>query len=201
MACIADVGRRGSYRCEVHHRGIVLTVAAGLTLGTASLAAGASSSLDAPASVFHRARRIRPSQPDLTAEDQAIVDMVTLINIERGSRGLPFLHVDDRVNEAAHAHAADMAAMGEMQHTGSDGSDGGTRLTRAGFEWSTWAENIGAGFFDARTLFDTWMSSDGHRSNILGDFSAVGVGVVATSEGLPYWSLLVASEAYAPTQP
>ena len=185
----------------MHRRATFWSATVGIAFGATSLVLAASTSIDAPATVFDRAERMLSAQPDLTPEDRAIVEMVTLINIERGTRGLPFVHVDDRVVAAAHTHAADMAAMRQMQHLGSDGSDGGTRLTRAGYEWSLWAENIGAGFYDPKTLFDTWMNSAGHRSNMLGDFAAVGVGVVATPEGVPYWSLLLARAPDAPLQP
>ena len=163
-------------------------------VGTASLAVAASPDISAPAQVHDRAQRATPA-PDaaLTPEQRAVVEMATLVNVERGERGLPLLRLDERASAAARAHAADMATMRLMQHVGSDGSDGGDRLARAGFAWSAWGENIAAGFVDPRTLLAAWMNSEGHRANLLGDFTDVGVGVVATADGVPYWSLLVAS--------
>jgi uncharacterized protein YkwD len=164
-----------------------------LVLGTASLSVAASPAISGPARVDDRAQRVAPTfDAELTPEQRAVVEMVTLVNIERGNRGLPVLRLDDRASAAARAHAADMASMRLMQHVGSDGSDGGIRLTRAGYAWSSWGENIGAGFVDPGTLFTAWMNSEGHRANLLGDFTDVGVGVVATADGVPYWSLLVA---------
>ena len=174
----------------------------GLVLGTASLTVAASSTIHQPARVADRAHRLTPTfEPELTPEQRAIVELADLINIERGRRGLPFLRLDDRVSAAARAHAADMATVRRMQHLGSDGSDGGARLTRAGYGWTIWGENIGAGFLDPTTLFTSWMKSSDHRSNLLGDFSEIGIGVVATPDGVPYWSLLVARAPYLLSPP
>lgn len=171
----------------------------GVVLGTTSLAVASSATIDQPARVGDRAQRLAPTfEPEFTPEQRAIAEMVDLINIERGHRGLPFLQLDDRMSTAARAHAADMAALRRMQHLGSDGSDGGLRLTRAGFVWISWGENLGAGFVDPATLFTSWMNSESHRTNVLGDFSEIGIGVVATVDNVPYWSLLVASSPYLP---
>lgn len=173
---------------------MIWAVAAGLLVGVASLAGAASPGIDAPARVADHAQRLASAaDTDLAPEERAVAEMVALINVERSNRGLPRLRLDDRISAAARAHAADMVSMGRLQHTGSDGSDGGDRLTRAGFVWTGWAENIGAGFFEPSVLFTAWMNSANHRSNLLGDFTDVGAGVVTGADGVPYWSLSVAS--------
>lgn len=180
-------------------RGSIWAVGAGLMVGTASVAAAASVTIDAPAAVVDRAQRLNPSaEGDLTPEQRAVVELVELVNVERTSRGLPVVWLDPQVTAAAHVHAADMAANRVMQHAGSDGSDGGVRLERAGYTWTSWGENIAAGFVDPRALLDAWMGSPAHRSNILGDFTDVGVGAVATPDGVPYWTLLMATAPYVP---
>lgn len=165
-----------------------------MALATASLSSAATSRIDGAADVGDRAERLTLSyEEDLTPEERAVTEMVTLVNIERGNRGLPFLHVDDQVEAAALAHAADMAAMRQMRHLGSDGSDAGVRLERAGYVWTAWGENIGAGFLDPAPLVAAWLSSPEHRKHLLGDFQHIGVGAVATADGVPYWSLVVAN--------
>jgi uncharacterized protein YkwD len=165
-----------------------------VALGGASLTYAAVGQIDRPAAVDSAAVRIDP--PDdagLTPEQRAAFAMVELVNAERSRRGLRVLTWDDRVGAAAAAHAADMAAHRRMGHEGSDGSDAGDRLRRAGFDWTTWGENVGAGFTTAPPLFDAWMGSPGHRAHLLGDFRYVGVGAVAAVDGTPYWALVVAS--------
>lgn len=132
-----------------------------------------------------------PSTSTSIASDLSLV--VDLINAERAQRGLPPLVWHDQVAAAATVHSTDMAAHGVMSHTGSDGSDAGDRLHREGFDWSAWGENIAAGFRSARPVFDAWMASAGHRRQILGNFTYVGVAAVAGADGTPYWTLDFAS--------
>jgi uncharacterized protein YkwD len=168
-------------------------LAAGLLVGMASLAVAASASI-APASVSDRAWRVSPpDEPPLDPSQRAAADMIALVNVERGERGLPFVYPDPRVAAAAEAHAGDMAANRRMQHSGSDGSDAGLRLQRAGYAWSDWGENIGAGFVEPKALFDAWMNSPAHREHLIGDFRDIGVGAAATPDGVVYWSLVVAT--------
>ena len=97
---------------------------------------------------------------------------------------------DDRASSAASVHAHDIAAMGAVVHLGSDGSDGGQRLTRAGVSWSSWGEALGAGFNEARSLVDAWLASPGHRAVLFGSFTRVGAGVATSAGGTPYWALV-----------
>ena len=36
--------------------------------------------------------------------------------------------------------------MHRMTHTGSDGSDAGQRISREGYRWSAWGENVAMGY-------------------------------------------------------
>lgn len=182
---------------RVRRPGTIWSVAVALVVGTASLTAAATPTLGEPATVRDRAQRLDPTyEPELTPEERVVHEMVTLVNVERARRGLAAYRLDDLIGAAARAHAADMAANRRMQHAGSDGSDGGTRLDRAGYVWAAWGENIGAGFGDPRSLLDSWMRSSVHRANVLGDYTDVGVGAVASADGVPYWTLLVALAPY-----
>jgi uncharacterized protein YkwD len=79
--------------------------------------------------------------------------------------------------------------MNRMTHTGSDGSDAGDRLLRAGFDWHAWGENVAAGQTTVKQAFDAWMGSDGHRAQILGNFTVIGLGAAQGSSGNIYWTL------------
>jgi uncharacterized protein YkwD len=181
------------YLVGVFGRQTFLAVAVIAAIGTASLAAAAGNSIGGPAVVSDAAERVAVPDPvPMSPAERAVGDMITLINVDRGNRGLPVLEVHDQVMAAARAHAADMASMRSMQHTGSDGSDAGDRLLRYGFDWGGWGENIGAGFDEPEPLLAAWLASPAHRRNLLGDFEYLGVGVVE-GDGVPYWSLVVAT--------
>ena len=80
------------------------------------------------------------------------------------------------LTRAAAAHAADMAANGFMGHRGSDGSEVGVRVRRAGYLWRSVGENVAAGQPDAETVVQAWLDSPGHCVNLMGSqFSEMGV--------------------------
>ncbi|MGN9795006.1 CAP domain-containing protein [Streptomyces sp. OZ13] len=113
--------------------------------------------------------------------------IAALVNAERDKAGCPRLTVDPRLERAAGVHAEDMAARGYYAHVGPDGSDGGKRMTAAGYKWSRWAENIHRGPEDPSAVVADWMRSPGHRESILDcRFVDMGVGVELGSGG-PWW--------------
>ena len=116
-----------------------------------------------------------------------------LTNLERTNRGLPPLGFSGALTTACQVHANDMAAMRRMTHTGSDGSNGGTRARRYGFSWSTWGENVAAGYRSSQSLVAAWMGSSGHRANILSrNFTHMGIGLQRGRNGVNYFCMVLA---------
>jgi uncharacterized protein YkwD len=76
---------------------------------------------------------------------------------------------NDVLFDAAAAHSQDMAAnLKTLSHTGSDGSNVGQRVTRAGYNWSGVGENIAVNYASANSVVDGWLkSSSGHCDNIM----------------------------------
>ncbi|MFJ9928233.1 CAP domain-containing protein [Streptomyces misionensis] len=112
--------------------------------------------------------------------------IVQLVNSERAQAGCQPLTLNPQLTEAAQQHSADMAAHQNMSHTGSDGSDPGTRITRAGYTWSAYGENVAYGYATADEVMAGWMNSPGHRANILNcGFREIGVGLAQPGS---YWT-------------
>ncbi|MCS0603847.1 CAP domain-containing protein [Streptomyces sp. LP11] len=112
--------------------------------------------------------------------------IVQLVNAERAKAGCQDLTLDAKLTKAAQAHSADMAAHQNMSHTGSDGSDPGDRITAAGYTWSGYGENVAYGYSTAEQVMAGWMSSPGHRANILNcGFQEIGVGLAQPNS---YWT-------------
>lgn len=117
--------------------------------------------------------------------------VLTLVNQERTNQGLPALILSSALTKASRAHSLDMACNGFASHTGSNGSFFGTRLTEAGFTFSTAAENIAAGYDSPEDVVIGWMNSAGHRANILNpDLEYIGIGYVYNSDSIykDYWT-------------
>lgn len=94
-------------------------------------------------------------------------DAGRVMNAKRTKAGLKALVLDEKLQTAAFAHACDMSKRGYFSHQGKDGSTPAQRLKRNGCAPKISAENIAAGHTEARTLIDAWMTSQGHRKNIL----------------------------------
>lgn len=116
----------------------------------------------------------------------AVTRVVTLVNSERAKVGCSPVTLNAKLSQAAQAHSADMASHNTMSHTGSDGSDPGQRITRAGYLWSTYGENVAYGYSTPEQVMAGWMASAGHKRNILDcGFKEIGVGVAQPGN---YWT-------------
>jgi uncharacterized protein YkwD len=123
----------------------------------------------------------------LGPEAQAVVD---LINAERVSTGCAPLQVNSKLVAAAQGHSEDMAINDFVDHVGSNGSTVGQRIAEQGYSYSTWGENIAAGYTTAAAAVNGWMNSSGHRANILNcNFQETGVGYyfLANDTGSENW--------------
>ncbi|MFZ0498806.1 MAG: CAP domain-containing protein, partial [Steroidobacteraceae bacterium] len=61
----------------------------------------------------------------------------------------------------------DMVVWDFFTHAGSDGSNPGERVTRAGYRWSMVGENIASGAATAREAVAGWLASPEHCANIM----------------------------------
>lgn len=88
------------------------------------------------------------------------------------------------LEQAALVHSQDMTKNSYFDHTGSDGSSAGDRITRLGYIWQAWGENIAMGYTSERAVMDGWLASEGHCKNIMNaTFTEMGV----ARDG-KYWS-------------
>ena len=103
--------------------------------------------------------------------------VIALVNQQRANNGLAGLSSSTALSNSARNHSIDMACNNFMSHTGSNGSDFGSRLSLAGFSFSTAGENVAAGQSSAAEVVSAWMASEGHKANILNaSFTHIGVG-------------------------
>ncbi len=112
---------------------------------------------------------------DSSAEEQ----MLTMVNNERTSRGLPALTMDKKLQGVAHAHAQDMLYRGYFSHYTPEGLSPFDRMDQAGVRYTAAGENL-AFSPNVSLAMQGLMQSPGHRANILSkDFGKVGIGVIS----------------------
>jgi uncharacterized protein YkwD len=142
-------------------------------------------------------RRVKrpPLQPVLVAE--RVLELVNAARARPRDCGRERFEATDpltlsrRLNDAALRHARDMAERGVLSHEGSDGSQSGERITRAGYTWRAEGENVAAGQRDAQAVVAAWLESPGHCATLMGPyFTEMGIAFALAPEKNPaiYWS-------------
>jgi uncharacterized protein YkwD len=103
--------------------------------------------------------------------------MIGLVNQDRADNGLPALTFDASLRAAALAHSEDMSENNYFSHTSPTQGDFSTRLKASGVKYSAAGENI-AMYGSVEAAEVGFMNSPGHRANILGNYTRVGIGIV-----------------------
>ena len=113
----------------------------------------------------------------MTAEEQSMLNAVNAFRAQTrscGERGqfpaVPSLSWDCKLQAAALGHSMDMANNNFFSHTGSNGSSFSSRITQAGYSWSSAGENIAAGIplSSVSAAVQAWIDSPGHCANLMG---------------------------------
>ena len=133
--------------------------------------------------------------PAAAAQTDPVSDILNRINTLRVQNGLLPLGLSSILNTAAQRHSDDMAATGNVDHTGSDGSAPLDRIRAAGYgHWSTYSwhgENIyGGQSATVAIAWNFWINSAPHLQNLLNvHYREVGIGVGHSSDGGTYFTL------------
>jgi uncharacterized protein YkwD len=129
----------------------------------------------------------------LTEEEERLLE---LTNETRKKNDLAPLKLDPLLTELARKHSANMVKQRMLNHK-LDGKSPKDRLDDAGYLYFGYGENIHISRFKgdaaAEDVVKGWMSSAGHRGNMLGKaFRATGVGMVRDSRGLLWTTMIYA---------
>jgi uncharacterized protein YkwD len=127
-----------------------------------------------------------PTATTLPAASAPTTRVLEIVNAERKKAGCSPLALNAKLTAAAQAHSKDMADHSNMSHTGSDGSSPADRITRAGYTWSSYGENVAYGYSTPESVMAGWMASAGHKRNILDcNFKDIGIGLAQPGS---YWT-------------
>lgn len=121
----------------------------------------------------------KPTQDGGANQSSLAAQVVEQVNAERAKYGLSSLRVDAELTRAANVRAQEIVE--SFSHTRPDGS-----------QWSTvsdsaYGENIAKGQKTVDRVMASWMSSEGHRANILREsYGSIGVSAYVVN-GITYW--------------
>ena len=113
------------------------------------------------------------------------VQVAMLANQIRAENGLSQLRLSETLFEMAQVRCEEIS--GYFSHERPDGRSGFSMYDDYGVGYWFVAENIAAGQTDPQSVIDTWLSSPGHRANMLSEqVGYIGVGYVSVG-GVNYW--------------
>ena len=119
------------------------------------------------------------SQVTASAPTNAEADLVAQVNAERAKVGAGALRVDDELTRAARVRAREIVQ--KFSHTRPDGTAWNTVSA------SAYGENIAVGQKTVDKVMAAWLTSKGHRENILrASYGSIGV-CRYVSDGVTYW--------------
>ncbi|MEI7554946.1 CAP domain-containing protein [Candidatus Chlorohelix sp.] len=120
----------------------------------------------------------------LDTEEQAFLG---IINQYRATNGKGALSINQKLTDASRWMSSDMGAKNYFNHTDSLGRDPFKRMSDFGYTYHSAAENIAAGYEAAQDVFIGWKNSPGHNTNMLGNYTEIGIGRVYTASSLYKW--------------
>lgn len=118
--------------------------------------------------------------PDPPPQGDRAADAARAQNYQREQASLPALQYNACLASQAQEWSEEMERRGSLSHDGFSG-----RLRAC--EFGAGSENVAWGYTSGEGVVQGWMSSTGHRRNVLGNYSLTGIGVSGT-----YWCALYA---------
>lgn len=120
--------------------------------------------------------------PVLTIESE----ILQLVNEHRVSQGMTTVQSEPACQREARIHSENMAT-GEVDF-GHDGFADRFDLLQSEIQAIKMGENVALGQTTAEEVMEDWINSPGHKANIEGDFTHLGVGVFETNTGTKYFT-------------
>lgn len=124
--------------------------------------------------------------------EQVQARILSETNTARSKAGLGALKAQGSMHGVAVAWSAKQAAAGTMSHNPA-------YSTQIPSGWSRAGENVASGYAAARVT-TAWLNSPGHRANILGQFTHIGIGVACSSSGTAFYTQVFAAYKTAPAE-
>ena len=130
----------------------------------------------------------KPPQIDQPAPDTSPAGVLAAVNQFRAEAGVAPVSLDSSLNHVAQLKADDMGKNNYFDHTSPTYGSVFDMLGSFGIIYSVAGENISQGPTSAYGVVEFWMTSPGHRANILrSNFTKMGVGYCNVN-GITYWA-------------
>lgn len=100
---------------------------------------------------------------------------------------------NDKLGDVSMDHSLDMAKTGHLGHGGSDASGPEERISRSGYRWASYGENIGQGYRTPEYAIKAWLKNEVYCANIMNPgFREAGAAYAKNSNLRSFWTLILA---------
>lgn len=106
--------------------------------------------------------------------------VVELTNVERAKQGLPALQMDNALSKVAKMKSQDIQDKNYFDHNSPTYGSPFDMMRQFGISYRSAGENIAKGQRTPEEVVNAWMNSEGHRKNILGNYTHIGVGYISS---------------------
>lgn len=131
-----------------------------------------------------------PTAPSVPSDIGALeAEVIRLVNIEREKTGRPALTPNNELNRVARIKSEDFIKNNYFSHNSPTYGTPFDMIRSFGISFTAAAENIASRQRSAAEVMNTWMNSQGHRTNILNStYNQIGVGVARDDNGNLFWT-------------
>lgn len=115
-------------------------------------------------------------------------EIIKMVNSVRAEKNLPSLIENKKLNILADKKAKIMANENNLSHTAGGYKTFSDFLVENNVDFLAVGENIARNWKTPEEVMKAWLSSKGHRANIMSEkFTQIGVGKAISSNGDIYW--------------
>jgi len=144
--------------------------------------------IENPSLIFPGQSVYLPETDDLTALENEVVNSVNRLRVKNG---LSPLKQNLTLCKAARAKSTDMIENNYFAHQSPTLGSPFTMMQSFGIAFSAAGENIAYGQISAEEVMEDWISSPGHKANIMSDiYDQIGVGAAKADNGTYYFTQL-----------
>jgi len=130
---------------------------------------------------------------DIEQEESQIVNnsvesqILKLVNTHRSDIGKQPLKINTFANDLAKEHTLYMINKNTISH---DNFNRRSQKLITNEKANSVGENVAAGQSSAQTVMNAWLNSSGHRKNIEGNFTHIGISAIKNTSGIYYYTQL-----------
>ena len=130
---------------------------------------------------------IEDESSETTTELSITEEILKLTNEHRQNIGKPSLSRNTLADNLAKEHTNYMISMSDINH---DNFNARFEHLQQKVNARSAGENVAAGYPSAKSVMNGWLNSSGHKANIEGNFTHIGIAAIKDTQGRYYFTQL-----------